>query len=89
MATSGQSPLYTLQTIIQTIGQRFTPETAIGVLSLILWALVITISVKYCLFVIARTTMARADIGADAARRCRPGSTAAARSSSRARSALP
>jgi KUP system potassium uptake protein len=47
----GTSPLYTLQTIIQTIGGKFTPETAIGVLSLILWALVITISVKYCLFV--------------------------------------
>jgi KUP system potassium uptake protein len=47
----GTSPLYTLQTIIQTIGGKFTPEVAIGVLSLILWALVITISVKYCLFV--------------------------------------
>src|SRR5271165_2780399 len=47
----GTSPLYTLQTIIQTIGGEFTPEAAIGVLSLILWALVITISIKYCLFV--------------------------------------
>jgi KUP system potassium uptake protein len=47
----GTSPLYTLQTVIQTIGGKFTPEAAIGVLSLILWALVITISVKYCLFV--------------------------------------
>ena len=47
----GASPLYTLQAITQTIGGRFTPEAAIGVLSLILWALVITISVKYCLFV--------------------------------------
>ena len=47
----GTSPLYTLQAITQTIGGRFTPEAAIGVLSLILWALVITISVKYCLFV--------------------------------------
>ena len=47
----GTSPLYTLQTVIQTIGGKFTPEAAIGVLSLILWALVITISLKYCLFV--------------------------------------
>ncbi|HWZ68703.1 MAG TPA: KUP/HAK/KT family potassium transporter [Stellaceae bacterium] len=47
----GTSPLYTLQAITQTIGGRFTPEAAIGVLSLILWALVITISIKYCLFV--------------------------------------
>jgi KUP system potassium uptake protein len=54
------SPLYTLQTVIQTIGGQFTPETAIGVLLLILWALVITISVKYRLFVMRATTMARA-----------------------------
>ena len=47
----GTSPLYTLQTVIQIIGGQFTPEAAIGVLSLIVWALVITISVKYCLFV--------------------------------------
>ncbi len=47
----GTSPLYTLQTVIQIIGGRFSAEAAIGVLSLILWALVITISVKYCLFV--------------------------------------
>src|SRR5439155_12066240 len=48
----GTSPLYTLQAITQTIGGQFTPEAAIGVLSLILWPPVITISVKYCLFVI-------------------------------------
>ena len=47
----GTSRLYTLQVIIQTIGVQFTPEAALGVLSLILWALVITISLKYCLFV--------------------------------------
>jgi KUP system potassium uptake protein len=47
----GTSPLYTLQAVIQTNGRQFTPEAAIGVLSLILWALVITISLKYCLFV--------------------------------------
>ena len=47
----GTSPLYTLQAVIQTTGGHFTPEVALGVLSLILWALVITISLKYCLFV--------------------------------------
>jgi KUP system potassium uptake protein len=36
---------------IASIGRQFTPEAALGVLSLILWALVITISLKYCLFV--------------------------------------
>jgi K+ transporter len=40
------SPLYTLQAIIQTVGGQFTPAAAIDVLSLILWALVITISVR-------------------------------------------
>jgi KUP system potassium uptake protein len=47
----GTSPLYTLQTIVQGAGGRLTPAAALGVLSLILWALVITISIKYCLFV--------------------------------------
>jgi KUP system potassium uptake protein len=30
---------------------KFTPQAALGILSLIFWALVITISAKYCLFV--------------------------------------
>ena len=47
----GTSPLYTLQTVVQTLGGRFTPASALGSLSLIFWALIITISVKYCLFV--------------------------------------
>jgi KUP system potassium uptake protein len=47
----GTSPLYTLQTIVQTVGGRFSAETALGVLSLIVWTLIITISIKYCLFV--------------------------------------
>ncbi|MDB5603794.1 MAG: potassium transporter Kup [Bradyrhizobium sp.] len=47
----GTSPLYTLQTIVRIMGDQFTPEAAIGSLSLIFWALIITISVKYCLFV--------------------------------------
>ena len=47
----GTSPLYTLQAIISASGGHFSPEAALGSLSLIFWALVITISVKYCLFV--------------------------------------
>jgi KUP system potassium uptake protein len=47
----GTSPLYTLQAIIGASGGHFSPEAALGSLSLIFWALVITISVKYCLFV--------------------------------------
>lgn len=47
----GTSPLYTLQTVVQATGGRFTPESALGILSLIVWTLIITISIKYCLFV--------------------------------------
>ena len=45
------SPLYTLQTIVHIMGSEFTPEVALGSLSLIFWALIITISIKYGLFV--------------------------------------
>jgi KUP system potassium uptake protein len=47
----GTSPLYTLQTVAQATGGRFTAPDALGVLSLIIWTLLITVSVKYCLFV--------------------------------------
>ena len=47
----GTSPLYTLQTVVQAMGGRFTPASAIGILSLIVWTLILTISIKYCLFV--------------------------------------
>ncbi len=47
----GTSPLYALQTVVQATGGRFTAESALGVLSLIVWTLIITISIKYCLFV--------------------------------------
>ncbi|MBV8189778.1 MAG: KUP/HAK/KT family potassium transporter [Alphaproteobacteria bacterium] len=46
----GTSPLYTMQTIIGSL--EGSPATsALGVLSLIFWTLIITISVKYCLLV--------------------------------------
>ena len=47
----GTSPLYTLQTIVGTLGGKVEAEAALGSLSLIFWTLIITISVKYCLFV--------------------------------------
>ncbi len=47
----GTSPLYTLQTVVQATGGRFTPHSAIGILSLIVWTLIITVSIKYCVFV--------------------------------------
>ena len=39
----GTSPLYTLQTVVQATGGRFTPHSAVGVLSLIVWTLIVTI----------------------------------------------
>jgi KUP system potassium uptake protein len=47
----GTSPLYTLQTVVQAAGDRLTPDGALGILSLIIWTLIVTISIKYCLFV--------------------------------------
>src|SRR5438874_12662984 len=41
----GTSPLYTLQTMMHIMGDQFTPEVAIGSLSLIFWSLIITISI--------------------------------------------
>jgi KUP system potassium uptake protein len=47
----GTSPLYTLQTVVEAAGGHFTPQSALGILSLIIWTLIVTVSVKYCLFV--------------------------------------
>src|SRR4030081_22020 len=47
----GTSPLYTLQAVAQAVGGTLDRDAALGSLSLIFWALVITISVKYCVFV--------------------------------------
>ena len=47
----GTSPLYTMQTIVGVLGAHATVQTGLGVLSLIFWTLLITISLKYCLFV--------------------------------------
>src|ERR1700740_2621374 len=47
----GTSPLYALQTIVHIVGHEFTPEEGLGSLSLVVWSLIITISVKYGVFV--------------------------------------
>ena len=47
----GTSPLYTAQTIVTAAGGHVTAADALGILSLLFWALVITISLKYCVFV--------------------------------------
>jgi KUP system potassium uptake protein len=43
----GTSPLYTMKTAIETEGGKATPEVALGMLSLVVWTLIITTSVKY------------------------------------------
>ncbi len=47
----GTSPLYTYQTIVGAVGGNPSAAEALGLLSLVVWALIVTISIKYCLFV--------------------------------------
>jgi KUP system potassium uptake protein len=44
----GTSPLYTMQTVIDDAGGHVDSRLALGILSLIFWTLIITISLKYC-----------------------------------------
>lgn len=44
----GTSPLYTIQTVSEDTGGHLNPQLAMGVLSLIFWTLIISISIKYC-----------------------------------------
>jgi KUP system potassium uptake protein len=43
----GTSPLYTIKTALEWEGGNATPEVALGILSLIVWTLIITTSIKY------------------------------------------
>jgi KUP system potassium uptake protein len=43
----GTSPLYTFKTALDWAGGGATPEVALGMLSLIVWTLIITTSIKY------------------------------------------
>lgn len=47
----GTSPLYTYQTIVSDVGGHPSADVALGLLSLVIWALIITVSIKYCVFV--------------------------------------
>lgn len=47
----GTSPLYTYQTIVGTVGGHPSAQDALGLLSLVVWALIVTVSIKYCVFV--------------------------------------
>lgn len=43
----GTSPLYTLKTVLALAGDRPAAEVTLGVLSLVLWTLIVIVSVKY------------------------------------------
>jgi KUP system potassium uptake protein len=47
----GTSPLYTYQTIVQDSGGHPSAGDALGLLSLVVWTLILTVSIKYCVFV--------------------------------------
>ncbi len=55
----GTSPLYTFQTVVGDAGGKISADVALSSLSLIVWALILTISIKYCLVVM------RADNGGE------------------------
>ena len=46
----GTSPLYTLKTVLDMTGAAPSPEVVMGVLSLLLWTLIIVTSIKYVMF---------------------------------------
>jgi K+ transporter len=49
----GTSPLYALKEAAHAASRgNLTPETVLGVLSLILWSLIVVISIKYCIFIL-------------------------------------
>jgi hypothetical protein len=47
----GTSPLYSLKTVIELAGGKPSPESALGLLSLVIWTLLIVTSIKYVTFV--------------------------------------
>ena len=55
----GTSPLYTYQAIVGSVGGHPSAQEALGLLSLVVWSLIVTVSVKYCVFVM------RADNGGE------------------------
>jgi KUP system potassium uptake protein len=47
----GTSPLYTLKTVVDLAGGQPSPDTALGLLSLLVWTLIIITCIKYVAFV--------------------------------------
>jgi KUP system potassium uptake protein len=47
----GTSPLYTYQTIVGAVDGHPSAQDALGLLSLVVWALIVIVSIKYCVFV--------------------------------------
>jgi K+ potassium transporter len=47
----GTSPLYTLKTVVDLAGGKPSPDTVLGLLSLLVWTLIIITCVKYVVFV--------------------------------------
>ncbi len=47
----GTSPLYTLKTVVELAGGTPSPEMALGLLSLLVWTLIIVTCIKYVVFV--------------------------------------
>ena len=43
----GTSPLYTLKTVVELAGGTPSPEMALGLLSLLVWTLIIVTCIKY------------------------------------------
>ena len=56
----GTSPLYTVQSNASADAGDVTPAGVIGVLSLIAWALIIVVTLKYVIVSCAPTTAAKA-----------------------------
>jgi KUP system potassium uptake protein len=46
----GTSPLYTLKTVLNLTGSAPTPDIVLGILSLLLWTLIVITSIKYVMF---------------------------------------
>ena len=46
----GTSPLYTLKTVLNLTGDKPDPGTTLGVLSLVIWTLIVITSIKYVSF---------------------------------------
>jgi KUP system potassium uptake protein len=76
----GTSPLYALKEAVHAASHAgpLTSETVLGVLSLILWSLIVVISIKYCIFILRADNNGEGGIVALLAllgvRRVKPGS---------------